>query len=152
FQVSDFAGQAPFGDTRAIVSEFVYGHKVPLDSFTAGPDGHADSAGRAIAAIHALPTSFVADSGLPVRTAGDSQRAAVSVIERAAATGMVPPVLLDRWERGAGNAELWQFRPTVVNGAVTASSFLFHDHQVCGMLGWQALSVGDPASDLQWAL
>jgi aminoglycoside phosphotransferase (APT) family kinase protein len=152
FAVSSFAGQAPIGSTRVIVSEFVYGEKVPLGSFAAGPGGHADSVGRAVAAIHALPSSFVADSGLPALTAGECQRACISIMDRAGATGLVPPALLSRWERGVDSAELWQFQPTVVNGALAASSFLFRDAQVSGVLGWHGLRVADPAQDLQWML
>ena len=56
FAVSTFAGQVPVGGTRAVVYEFVYGAKLPLASFSVE---YAASVGEAIAAIHALPTSFV---------------------------------------------------------------------------------------------
>ena len=85
FSVSAFAGQTPINGTRAIVYEFVYGSKVPLGSLDVG---QASSIGRAIAAIHALPTSFIADSGLPVLSALECLRACVTVIDRAAATGL----------------------------------------------------------------
>lgn len=149
FAVSAYAGQAPLGQTRAVVTEFVYGRTLGLDAIG---HRHADSIGRAIAAIHALPASFVADSGMPARSAGDSLRACVSIMDRAAATGLLPPVLLRRWEDGLASAELWQFQPTVINGALSASSLLFQDEQVSGVLGWQGLSVGDPAKDLHWLL
>lgn len=149
FAVSAFIGQAPAGQTRAVVTEFVYGHSLRLDAL-AHP--HADSIGRAVAAIHALPASFVADSGMPARSAGEALRACVSVMDRAAATGLVPPVLLRRWEDGTTDQQLWQFQPTVINGALGAASFLFQEEHVSGVLGWQALSVGDPAQDLHWLL
>jgi aminoglycoside phosphotransferase (APT) family kinase protein len=152
FAVSAFAGQVPLDGTRAIVYEFVYGSKVALGSYTAGPDSLAASVGRAIAAIHTLPTSFVADAGLPVLTSGESLRSCVTVMDRAAATGLVPASLLGRWERAAEDAKLWQFQPTVVNGALAADSFLSADGAVTGVLGWQDLRVGDPARDLQWLL
>jgi len=47
---------------------------------------------------------------------------------------------------------LWQFQPTVVNGALTAESFLVEDDSVSAVLGWSALRVGDPARDLHWLL
>src|ERR1700712_1869237 len=65
FSVSAFGGQTPYSGTRAVVYEFVYGSKIPLASVDVAK---ASSIGRAIAAIHALPTSFVADSGLPVQS------------------------------------------------------------------------------------
>jgi macrolide phosphotransferase len=150
FAVSVFVGQVPVGGTRAIVYEFVYGRKASLDDIVAGTDGLAASVGAAIAALHSLPTSFVADSGLPVRSSVESLRAAVSIIDRAAATGLVPAALLGRWERAIEDTELWQFQPVVTNGALTAESFLITDNTVSGVLGWHDLRVGDPAADLAW--
>lgn len=152
FAVSSFAGQAPLDGTRAIVYEFVYGTKVPLNGYSYGADSLAASVGTAIAAIHSLPTSFVADAGLPVMTAGESLRASVTVLDRATATGLVPAALIGRWERAAEDAKLWQFQPAVVNGALSADSFLSADGVVTGVLGWQDLRVSDPARDLQWLL
>ncbi len=152
FAVSAFAGQVPVDSTRAIVYEFVYGTKVPLGSYSSGPDSLAASVGRAIAAIHALPTSCVADAGLPVMTAGECLRSCVSVMDRAAATALVPASLIGRWERAAEDDKLWQFQPTVINGALAADSFLSADDSVSGVLGWHELRVGDPARDLQWLL
>ena len=152
FGVSTFAGQVPVDGTRGIVYEFVYGGKVPLAGYDAGPDSLAASIGNAIAAIHSLPTSFVADAGLPVMTAGECLRSCMSIMDRASASGLVPAALLGRWERAAEDSKLWQFQPTVVNGTLGAASFLSTDGRVTGVLGWQELRVGDPASDLQWLL
>ncbi|MGV8895497.1 MAG: phosphotransferase [Rhodoglobus sp.] len=152
FAVATFSGQAPLGNTRAFVYEFLYGAKVALGSMDAGPDSLAASIGTAIGAIHSLPTSFVADAGLPVLTAGECLRAAVTVMDRAAATALVPAALIARWQNAADDAKLWQFQPTVINGALTATSFLSADDAVTGVLGWQELRVGDPARDLQWVI
>jgi len=152
FAVSAFAGQVPIDGTRAIVYEFVYGNKVALASYSAGPDSLAASVGRAVAAIHSLPTSFVADAGLPVLTAGECLRASVTIADRAAATGLLPAALVGRWERALEDAQLWQFQPTVINGALAADSFLSANNQVTGVLGWQELRVGDAARDLQWLI
>jgi macrolide phosphotransferase len=149
FSVSSFAGQTPINGTRAIVYEFVYGSKVPL----AGLDiARASSIGRAVAAVHALPTSFIADAGLPVLTPVECLRSCVTVIDRAAATGMVPAGLLARWEAATEESKLWQFQPTVINGAMTADSLLFAGNEVTGVLDWHELRVGDPARDLHWLL
>jgi macrolide phosphotransferase len=149
FSVSAFAGQTPINGTRAIVYEFVYGSKVSL----AGVDvAKASSIGRAVAAIHALPTSFVADSGLPVLSALECLRSCVTILDRAAATGLVPAALLSRWEAATEETRLWQFQPTVINGSLSADSLLFAGGEVTGVLGWQELRVGDPARDLSWLL
>ncbi|PZQ88144.1 MAG: macrolide 2'-phosphotransferase [Leifsonia xyli] len=149
FEMTVFAGQTPVGGTRAIVSEFVYGTPVTL----AGIDlALAESIGQAIAAIHALPTSLVTDAGLPVQTAVEAHRTALSLVDRAAATGLVPAALLDRWEQACADSGLWQFTPTVVNGDLGAGSFLASSGDVAGLLGWHALRVADPARDLSWVL
>ncbi|MDQ1548007.1 MAG: macrolide phosphotransferase [Actinomycetota bacterium] len=149
FAVSAFAGQTPINGTRAIVYEFVYGAKVSLGGIDVP---RASSIGRAVAAIHSLPTSFVADSGLPVLSSIECLRSCVTTIDRAAATGLVPAALLSRWEAATEETRLWQFQPTVINGALSADSLLFAGAEVTGVLGWQELRVGDPARDLCWLL
>jgi aminoglycoside phosphotransferase (APT) family kinase protein len=149
FSVSAFAGQTPINGTRAIVYEFVYGSKVPLAQLDVA---RATSIGRAIAAIHALPTSFIADSGLPVFTSLECLRACVSIIDRSAATGLVPAALLSRWEAATEDTRLWQFQPSVINGSLTSDSILFGGNEVTGVLDWHELRVGDPARDLAWLL
>jgi aminoglycoside phosphotransferase (APT) family kinase protein len=149
FAVSSFAGQAPVAGTRAVVSEFVYGAKVPLAGI--GPDLGA-AIGRAIAAIHALPTSVVVDAGLPVHSAADGHRAALALIDRAAATGLVPAALLQRWREAGTDTGLWQYTPVVINGSLGSDAILVAGDEVTGVLDWHGLRVGDPAIDLQWLL
>lgn len=151
FAVSTFAGQVPVDGTRAVVYEFVYGTKVPLSSFTVE---YAASVGEAIAAIHALPTSFVVDAGLPAHSSVDTLRSTITLMDRASATGLVPAALLRRWEAASEETALWQFTPTVVNGSLGSDSFLGSATDgggvVTGVLGWHALRVGDPARDISW--
>lgn len=147
FTVSTFAGQVPVDGTRAVVSEFVYGSKVPLASMGTIL---AASIGSAIAAVHALPPAVVADAGLPSSSPVETLRAVASVMDRAAATGLVPAALLARWERASEEPTLWQFTPTVINGSLGSDSFLSANDEVTGLVGWHGLRVGDPAADLQW--
>lgn len=149
FGVPRMLGQAPVDGTRAIVSEFVDGSPLSLAGIT---PGIAASIGHAVAAVHALPTSVVADVGLPQLRAIDVMREAVTTLDRAAATGLVPAALLRRWESAAEDSALWQFTPTVINGSLSASSFLVVGDSVTGVLGWARLQVGDPARDLFWML
>ena len=156
FSVSTFIGQTPISGTRAIVYEFVYGAKARFDQLDGGTEGLSASIGRAIGAIHSLPTSFVADAGLPVLTAIECLREAVTVMDRAASTLLVPAALLGRWERAMEDTQLWQFAPTVINGSLGAESFLTANGdaalEVTGLLGWHDLRVGDPARDLSWLI
>jgi len=151
FDVPVFVGQAPFEGTRAVVYERLPGASYDADALT-GHEGVSGSIGRAIAAIHGLPSAFIGDAGLVQQSAQDCRTATIDLIDRAANTGKLPAALLRRWELATDDNALWQFAPTVIHGSLTAESFLISDDAVCGVLGWSALSVGDPARDLNWLL
>ncbi len=151
FDVPTYLGQTPVGGTRAVVYDFLPGHHIDVGEVPPG-DGLAGSIGHAIAAIHTLPTNFVGEAGLPVLSATECHTSTTSLIESAAATGLLPSALRDRWRDAAADNSLWQFQPTVINGALTAESFLVEDESVTAVLGWSALRVGDPARDLHWLL
>jgi len=150
FDVPRFVGQAPVGNTRAVVYDFLPGAKVDVDDIQSGEGGLASSIGAAISAIHSLPTGFVGDAGLPVLSASDCHESTVTLIDSAASTGLLPAALKDRWREVTGDERVWRFQPTVINGALTVDSLLVRDEAVVGVLGWSALRVGDPARDLHW--
>jgi macrolide phosphotransferase len=151
FDVPVFVGQAPFENTRAIVYERLPGASYDADALT-GHVGVAGSIGRAIAAIHGLPTAFIGDAGLVQQSALECRTSTIDLIDRAAGTGKLPAALLRRWELATDDHTLWQFTPTVIHGSLSAESFLISDDAVCAVLGWSALSVGDPARDINWLL
>ncbi|TFC51259.1 macrolide 2'-phosphotransferase [Cryobacterium sp. TMT1-21] len=151
FDVPEFVGQAPLSGTRAVVYELLDGDSFDADALT-GHAGVSGSIGRAIAAIHGLPTAFVGTAGLPQQSAQDCRTGAIDLIDRASATGYLPAALLRRWEQATDDDSLWQFAPCVVHGSLSADSFLISEDSVSGVLGWSALSVGDPARDLHWLL
>ncbi|WP_232528825.1 phosphotransferase [Mycetocola zhujimingii] len=153
FVVPTIVGQTSVRGTRAVVYDYLPGYGVPAEHIPAG-DGVATSIGAAIAAIHSLPGSFVAEVGLPSLTAADCRTEARNVIERAAATRLLPAAVKQRWTDAAADESLWQFQPTVINGSLSAESFVVTDHNVgpivTGIIGWGSLRVGDPARDLHW--
>lgn len=151
FTISTFAGQTPVGGTRAVVYAFVPGFRVGVADIRAESELALSLAG-AIAAIHSLPTSFVSDAGLPILSSGELRRGNLIIMDRASASGHVPGALLGRWESALEDSALWQFAPTVVNGSLSADSILVNGNSVSGILGWQSLSIGDPARDLFWLL
>jgi len=151
FDVPEFVGQTPFSGTRALVYELLTGDTFDADSLT-GHAGVAGSIGRAIAAIHALPTAFVGAAGLAQQTAEQCRTSTIELIDQAANTGYLPAALLRRWEQATDDDALWQFAPTVVHGSMSADSLLITDDSVSGVLGWSSLCVGDPARDLHWLL
>jgi aminoglycoside phosphotransferase (APT) family kinase protein len=153
FSVPVVLGQTPAGDTRAVVSSYIAGFQVSADTLPAG-DGVATSIGGSIAALHAVPGSFIGEVGLPVQSAEDSRAEASSVVDRAMATRLLPAAVGTRWSDAIGDDALWQFNPTVVNGTTSAESFIVADHEVgqivVGMIGWSGLRLSDPAHDLHW--
>lgn len=149
FEAPEFLGQAPIGETRGIVYRYIPGYPATLDSLEVSVE-LAESFGRAIAAIHSLPTSVITDAGLPVQSAAEASRTVRTVKDRAAATGLVPTELLTRWSLAIEDSALWQFQPTVIHGALGPESFLIAGEQVTGILDWSNFKVGDPAADLYW--
>jgi aminoglycoside phosphotransferase (APT) family kinase protein len=149
FHIPAFVGQAPIGETRAVVYDFIQGSPASLDDI-GGEHSASDSIGRAIAAVHSLPTSVVSDAGLATNTPAQIAATSRKLADRAAASGKVPKELLTRWSLALEDSALWQFQPAVVNGALAPESFLVADDQVTGIIGWQNLRVGDPALDLFW--
>lgn len=153
FALPHLLGEAPVPGGRVQVTDFVGGYTVEAADLPAGP-GAASSIGGAVAAIHDLPTSVVRVTGLPARSTADVRQEVREVIDRSAAMREVPVALVNRWRAAVDDDALWVFDPTVTLGEVTSTSFRFSDvgdvPTVTGVLGWGALSVGDPATDLQW--
>ncbi|MEZ0448482.1 phosphotransferase [Cellulomonas sp. ICMP 17802] len=152
-----FAVPAPVGFAhlpeggRAAVHPEIPGTSLRLEHLAPGP-GLAAALGRAIAAVHELPTSLVENAGLPVYDAGQYRQRRQSEVDEAARTGKVPPALLRRWEERLEDVALWRFRPTVVHGDLTSDRVLVTGDAVSGVLHWGDACVADPADDLAWLL
>jgi len=136
---------------RAAVHAEIPGRALDVAELEPGP-GLCASVGRAIAAVHELPTSVVENAGLPSYDAGAYRERRQAEIDEAARTGKVPPTLLRRWEERLEDVALWRFRPTVVHGDLTNERILVRDGEVTGILHWGDASVADPADDLSWLL
>ena len=154
----ELLGEARLGDRAALVTDLLPGYQIEAAHLPAGP-GAAESVGRAVASVHALPVSVVRDEGLPARTAEETRTETAALLDRAEATGRVPAALLARWRGALATDDLWRFESTVILGGASATSFLFQDlpysgdrsaPAVTGLLDWHGLSVGDPATDLRW--
>ena len=152
-----FAVPAPVGFAhlpeggRAAVHAEIAGEPLRLERLVPGP-GLAAALGRAIAAVHELPTGLVEDAGLPVYDAGEYRQRRQAEVDEAARTGKVPAALLRRWEERLEDVALWRFRPTVVHGDLTSDRVLAAGDAVTGILHWGDVCVADPADDLAWLL
>lgn len=153
FRAPRLLGETGLDGARVVVVDFLPGYRVDAAHLPSGR-GAASSIGEALAALHSLPPSVVRDEGLPVRTAAQVRDDAVRLVDRAEATHHLPATLAARWRRALGTERLWQFDSAVILGGAGAASFVFEDTDgaphVTGMLHWHGLSIGDPATDLQW--
>ena len=157
------AGALPFGvprvagfahlpeGGRAVVHAELPGRPLRLETLPPGP-GLAASLGRALAALHELPTSVVENAGLPAYDAEAYRQRRMAEVDEAARTGHVPVRLLRRWEAALENVAVWRFRPTVVHGDLTVENVLVADGGVSAILGWGETKVADPADDLAWLM
>ena len=152
FDIATVIGQAPVRPTRGVVLSWTAGSPVSLGGIPTEPNGLGWMIGRAIAAIHDLPSAVVTDVDLPTTGPAEARRSAESLAERAAATGLLPAAVRERWEEAVSDAELWQFEPTVIGGDLDAASFLADEGTLASVVGWHGLSIGDPASDLAWVV
>lgn len=149
FEIPTTLGITRAGDTRAVASTFLTGMPAMIEDFESSPE-LLRSLASALAAIHALPSSVVRQGGLPVREASEVRQNTARLIERASATGLLPPTLKARWATALQVDTLWSFEPTVIHGSLEAEQILISGNDVSGILGWGELSVGDPANDLSW--
>ncbi|TQL63942.1 phosphotransferase [Rarobacter faecitabidus] len=152
FLVPRVAGTAPLTDGgRALVHAELPGFPIAMERLTPGP-GLAASLGRALAAIHELPVHVVEATGHPSYTAQSYRERRLTEVDEAAATGLVPPSLLKRWEDRLEDVSLWRFIPTVTHGALAADSLLVQAGNVAAVRDWSEVKVADPADDLAWVL
>lgn len=152
FKVTNLVGETKDEKgARALVFEFVYGNQTDISMVGADTVLSANIA-RAIAAIHNLDVALIENAHLASFEPAEIVRGRVAELDRFAATGKVPSVLLSRWEQALEDTSLFRFKPTVVHGGLNGETFLTLDDEVSGVLGWSTLRVSDPAEDLAWII
>lgn len=155
--VPEPAGRAPLPEGgHCVVYPMLPGRSVQPGDLTPGP-GLAADVGRALAALHDVPPAVVEEAGRPVYTATEYRDRRMSEVDRAAATGAVPPRLLARWERALEDVAPWRFVTTPVHGDLAAEHVLVGPaddavggRAVTGIIDWGEACVADPADDLAW--
>lgn len=152
FEVSQLIGDTQDSDgQRAMVFNFVYGNSIEISQVEAISDLTLSIA-NAVATIHKLPSELVQNAGFPELDPMSNLKYRVSELDRAAQTGKVPPVLLQRWESALEDVSLFRYQPTVIHGSLNGHSMLELDGKVSGVLHWSGLRIADPAEDLSWIL
>lgn len=129
---------------RAMVFPQIAGR--PLNAARLG--AIAPNVAGAIAALHALPTRVLAETGLPTYSANEYRERRLAELDEGAATGHVPAGLLQRWEEACEDVRLWRFVPALVHGDLAPEHILVQDARVSGIIEWASAQVGDPAGDL----
>jgi macrolide phosphotransferase len=147
FAVPRVAGVLDVQGRTLSVNDYLPGQSTPAKAVS---PQLAASIGSALAEIHQLPTSTLADHQRPIQGALDSLRDAAGIVDQSAASGLLPQSLLRRWEAACEDRALWQFEATAIHGRMQLSRFLVGDHRVLGVTGWRLFRVGDPALDLSW--
>ena len=156
FAITSLVGEANHAKgARALVLDFVPGEEVDLTRTS--PSGTlAESLGEALGAIHNLPLSVVVDAQLPEYNPADIALKYVNEMDKMAATGKVPAVLLERWQTALEDVSLFRYQPTVVHGSLDTQAVLQglvdHAQVVTGVLNWSQLHIGDPAEDFAWLM
>lgn len=151
FEVPEVLGLTRAGDTRAVVSTFLAGGHIEAGAL----ESEAlllQPIAEAIAAIHRLPVQPVQQAGLTVRSAEEVRQTAARIVDRAADTRLLPELVQTRWLETLASDRLWDFAPSVIHGSLGAERLLVEDDRIVGVLGWDELSIGDPAADLSWLL
>ncbi|MFM6971303.1 MAG: phosphotransferase [Rhodoluna sp.] len=152
FKVTNLIGETKDDrGNRVLVFEFIYG--LPTDIATVGAGSTlASSIAKAIVAIHNLDTAVVENAHLASFEPSEIVRGRIAELDRAAATGKVPAVLLSRWEAALEDVSLFRFKPCVIHGGLNADTVLTLDNEVSGVLGWSTLRISDPAEDFAWIM
>lgn len=151
FDVPTIVGRASIGKTFGLIFEYLNGSSISLADFRQDSNVPV-SVGRGIAAIHGLPTSFVAEAELPTFQAHEVHRQTRELVEKARATNLLPAALASRWQDAVEDSSLWLFESTVTHGSLSADSFLVGEDSLRAILGWATLRVGDPAWDVHWLI
>lgn len=102
---------------------------------------------RFLAAVHGASPASLA-SGPDAPTAESMRTARLETLDAAAATGIVPARLLERWEESLEDTDLWNVEPTPVHGRLVDEHVLVSaDHELAAVMGWSGVHLGDPAED-----
>lgn len=134
---------------RCVVHPALPGDPLEPGDLRPGP-GLAASLGAGLAALHQIDAGVFSDAGVPVYDAEEYRRRRLSELDRAAATGHVPPRLLTRWEALMEDVTHWRFAATPIHGDLVGEHVRTDGSTLTGVTGWVDAKVADPADDFAW--
>ena len=149
FSISEYVGQTKdFDGTKAILFTLLGGNQPDLAKL--GPGNFSRTFAEAIAAIHSLPLGAIRDAGLPEYDSSSILHSKVTELDRVAASGRIPAILLSRWEAALEDVGLFRFHPATTHGAISSETALVDGQNVVAIGGWGNVSIADPAEDFRW--
>jgi aminoglycoside phosphotransferase (APT) family kinase protein len=134
---------------RCVVHPELPGSPLDPGELRPGP-GLAASIGVGLAALHEIDAGLFSDAGVPVYDAEEYRRRRLSELDRAAATGHVPPRLLTRWEVLMEDVSHWRFAATPIHGDLVGEHVRTDGAKLTGITGWVDAKIADPADDFAW--
>ncbi|MFB9777218.1 phosphotransferase [Brevibacterium otitidis] len=129
------------------ISDPLRGTPATLADFEDSADAVASLADF-LADLHNSDTGAVADAGLVVHDSAELREQLLADLDRAAGTGLVPTVLLQRWEDALENVSTWRFLPCPIHAALAPEAIRIDAGQVASVSDFFRFRVGDPAADL----
>ncbi|MDI3212504.1 phosphotransferase [Arthrobacter sp. AL12] len=150
FLMPTVAGTVRQGPLTTFVYSHLAGSTRSVEELGAASPAVAREIGAALAAIHDLPHALVSNADLPSYTPNEFRQRRLNELDQAATTGMIPPLLLRRWEHALEDVSLWRFNPCVVHGDLHEDNLLVGGDRVTAVTGWTDLRIGDPADDMAW--
>lgn len=167
FVIPTVLGAVQDNDRRTFIYSHLQGHTVALENLDsiehaqptrpAPPSANpvppiAEQIGTLLAAIHNLPRAMVMDADLPAYSSDQCRTRLLNELDQAATTGLIAPVLLQRWEEALEDRTLWRFSTHVVHGDLHEDNVIIDGNKIAAITGWSDVHVGDPAVDFAWLI
>ncbi|WIK64740.1 phosphotransferase [Gleimia hominis] len=110
----------------------------------------ASSMGRAVAALHDLPSEVIEATGMPMYSPAECRERMLALLDEAVQATVLPPNLYTRWEEALEDVSMFRFRCVPVHGDLAPECFVSSYEAVVGLESFASAQLGDPAQDLAW--
>ncbi|MDO4665155.1 MAG: phosphotransferase [Actinomycetaceae bacterium] len=106
--------------------------------------------GRALAVLHALPTTQVSSLGVPNYSLPTCRQRLLTSLKQVESSKIVPTALEKRWRAKLANETWWQAPAQFVHGAIDEDSLCFKGDTVVALQYFSSAHIGDVARDFSW--
>lgn len=144
--LSDYPGDHP---VQVVITKPLPGAKILATDLDIDAELQSSAADVLTAFLQASIDPLIA-AGLPEYDAVSARARHLANLDRAAETGKVPSILLDRWERILDEAGLWRFSPVLVHGTLSHENFLVEGSRIVALTDLSSVRISDPAENFSW--